>query len=257
MKILSSLHPRFLSRSYLLMDEGSGEAALIDSGAPMDALLPALESGDLRLRYILCTHHHHDHIEHNGDYAERFGAPILAARLEAPLFAPAQRTLLSRELEDGDSLSLGGLVIRCLLIPGHTVGQMAFLASAPGSPPTAQALFTGDTLFRGSVGGTMGPGHTSFEDLRHSIMENLMSLPHETPIYPGHCDPSTLRKEWEENPFIRLWRGLIPSEERSTQAFGRPVTLMLRAPDYDGGSKCQIRFEEDGRLAIAPGSRVE
>ncbi len=255
MRILSSLHPRFLSNSYLLIDEASGEAALIDSGAPMEPLLPPLESGEAKLRYILCTHHHHDHMEHNADYAHRFGAPVLTAKAEAPLFAPAQRALLGPLLEDGDSLPLGRLEIRCLLIPGHTAGQLAFLAQAPNSPPATQALFTGDTLFRGSVGGTMGPGHTSFEDLHHSIMEVLMSLPRETPIHPGHCEPSTLAEEWEHNPFVQLWRGLLPSAEQPAEAFGKPVTLMLRAQDYDGGSKCQIRFP-NGRIAIAPGSRV-
>ncbi len=255
MKILSSIHPGFLSKSYLLIDKASGEAALVDSGAPWEPLLPALESGEASLKAILCTHHHHDHIEHNQAYAERFGAPVFVAAEEMPYMPPAQRALVTRELQNGDTLSLGELRLRCLLIPGHTAGQMAFLAMPPGSPPETHALFTGDTLFRGSVGGTMGPGHTNFEDLRHSIMEVLMALPHPTPIYPGHCDPSTLAHEWENNPFILLWRGLTSSAEQAAEAFGKPVTLMLRAQDYDGGTKCQIRFP-DGHIAIAPGSRM-
>ena len=71
-------------------------------------------------------------------------------------------------------------------------------------------MFTGDTLFRDSVGGVRAPGHTTYTDLRDSIMGTLMELPQETLIYPGHAAQSTVGREWQENPFIRVWRGLDP-----------------------------------------------
>jgi glyoxylase-like metal-dependent hydrolase (beta-lactamase superfamily II) len=121
--------------------------------------------------------------------------------------------------------------------------------------------FTGDTLFKGSVGGVRAPGSTSFEDLKHSIMDVLMELPPETIVYPGHTDSSTVAEEWDNNPFIRLWRGLDePSEERCTVGPGdedrRDATLLLWAPDYDGGNKALVRFDDDGVETITGGSQV-
>ena len=82
-------------------------------------------------------------------------------------------------------------------------------------------VFTGDTLFKGSVGGVRAPGSTSFEDLRHSIMDVLMKLPHETRVHPGHTDPTTIGDEWESNAFVRLWRGLDEEGRREPQGRGR------------------------------------
>jgi glyoxylase-like metal-dependent hydrolase (beta-lactamase superfamily II) len=134
-------------------------------------------------------------------------------------------------------------------VPGHTQGQLAFLVDGTH-------VFTGDTLFRRAVGGTRAPGHATFEDLRRSILDVLVRLPAATVVHPGHTAPTTVGEEWERNPFIRLWRGLDePGADRCT-AFGRPATLLLRATDYDGGTKCQVRFEADGRVDIVPGSQV-
>jgi glyoxylase-like metal-dependent hydrolase (beta-lactamase superfamily II) len=116
-------------------------------------------------------------------------------------------------------------------------------------------LFSGDTLFKGSVGGTRAPGHTTFEDLRHSIMERLMTLDPDVTVHPGHTEPTTIGREWDHNLFIRLWRGLDRSAESACTAFGQPAVLMLRAPDYDGGTKCQIRWES-GLIELVPGSAV-
>ena len=69
-------------------------------------------------------------------------------------------------------------------------------------------VFTGDTLFKNSVGGVRAPGSTSFQDLKHSVMEVLMALPPDTRLHPGHTVPTTVGVEWESNPFVRLWRGL-------------------------------------------------
>jgi len=106
------------------------------------------------------------------------------------------------------------------------------------------------------VGGTRAPGHTTFEELQHSVMEKLMQLPSPTEIYPGHMESSTIAREWEENPFLRSWRGLDAAPPKACLAFGKPAKLLLRAQDYDGGSKCWVRFE-DGQEDLVPGSRVQ
>jgi glyoxylase-like metal-dependent hydrolase (beta-lactamase superfamily II) len=121
---------------------------------------------------------------------------------------------------------------------------------------TGDAVFTGDTLFKGSVGGVRAPGHTSFEDLRSSIMDVLMKLPPETVIHPGHTDPTTVAEEWETNPFIRLWRGLDEEGTEKCTVWGDDATLILWARDYDDGHKAWVRWA-DGRDDIVPGSQVE
>jgi glyoxylase-like metal-dependent hydrolase (beta-lactamase superfamily II) len=143
---------------------------------------------------------------------------------------------------------VGDLRIRVLHVPGHTVGQLAFVIEDVG-------VFTGDTLFRGTVGGTCAPGHATFAELRHSIEVRLLTLPDELTVYPGHMDPTTIGDEREHNPFVRLWSGRLEPAGTPCTALGRPATLALRAPDYDGGTKCQVRWD-DGTEDVVPGSRV-
>jgi len=115
-----------------------------------------------------------------------------------------------------------------------------------------EACFTGDTLFAGSVGGT----REAFDDLRRSVMDVLMGLSHDIRIFPGHTEESTIGWEWEENAFIRVWRGLEPEGDDRCYVSGREATLVLWARDYDGGGKAWVRFG-DGTNAIVGGSRVE
>jgi glyoxylase-like metal-dependent hydrolase (beta-lactamase superfamily II) len=117
-------------------------------------------------------------------------------------------------------------------------------------------VFTGDTLFKGSVGGVRAPGHTTYTDLRDSIMGTLMELPPETIIYPGHTDATSVGREWEHNAFIRVWRGLDPEGTDPCTALGEPATLILLGEDYDGGKKAWVRWP-DGKDDIVPGSKVE
>ena len=118
------------------------------------------------------------------------------------------------------------------------------------------AVFTGDTLFRGSVGGVRAPGHTTYQALKDSIMGTLMELPSHTEIRPGHSGPTTVGREWEDNAFIRIWRGLDKEGSQACVALGEPATLILLGPDYDGGHKAWIRWP-DGADDIVPGSRVQ
>jgi glyoxylase-like metal-dependent hydrolase (beta-lactamase superfamily II) len=240
----TSMHRAYLSNTYLVADRPGGRAVLIDTGGPTAPILRKIEELRLTLSHVLCTHSHADHVEHNDEYRGRFGCPVCGHATERSLFGS-----LDVELADGDEVVTGGLRVRALHCPGHTLGQLSFVIND-------ERVFTGDTLFRGSVGGTRGPGHTSFEDIRRSILEVLMRLPGEMPVHPGHTDPTTIAEEWERNPFIRLWRGLDRVEERRCTAFGEPATLLLQARDYDGGTKCQVRFDEGAQVDIVPGSQV-
>ena len=137
--------------------------------------------------------------------------------------------------------------MRPLHTPGHTAGMLSFLvgerpeqrrregaparaarSAAPGGLAGAGlVVFTGDTLFKDSVGGVRAPGHTTYTDLRDSIMGTLMELPPDTVIYPGHSDETSVAREWDANAFIRVWRGLDPEGSQPCTALGQPATLVL------------------------------
>jgi len=146
MIIEKTMHAGWLSNTYLVADEQGGHAVLIDTGGPMQPIVDAVETLRLTVTHILCTHHHYDHVAHNDDYAAAYGCPVCGHHAESELFG----SRLDVELSDADELVSGGLHIRALHIPGHTVGQLAFMVND-------ERVFTGDTLFRGSVGGTCAP----------------------------------------------------------------------------------------------------
>ncbi|HVN60581.1 MAG TPA: hypothetical protein VMT59_04920, partial [Gaiellaceae bacterium] len=89
-----------------------------------------------------------------------------------------------------------------------------------------------------------------------SVMDVLMTLPPETRVLPGHTDETTIGREWEENPFVRVWRGVEPEGTETVFVGGQAATLIVWSPDYDGKGKALVRFA-DGREAIVGGSRVE
>jgi hydroxyacylglutathione hydrolase len=244
MIIERSMQQDWLSNAYLVGDEENGKAVVIDSGAPSGPLLEAAERHGLDVELLLLTHHHGDHVAENAVWKERHGVEILAHPIEAKLIDQVDRTI-----EPGETVEVGGLTIESLHTPGHTAGMLNFVVNGTD-------VFTGDTLFKGSVGGVRAPGSTSFEDLKHSIMDVLMKLPHETRVHPGHTDPTTIGDEWESNSFVRLWRGLDEEGTESCRVEGEEATLVLWAPDYDGGNKAWVRWA-DGRDDIVPGSRVE
>lgn len=245
MIIEKTMSDGWLSNTWLVADRPGGHAVLIDTGGPMGPIVQTIEDLRLTLSHVLCTHHHIDHVQNNAAYKKTFGCPVCGSTRERELFGT-----LDVELNDGDELKTGDLHIRALHTPGHTLGMLAFLIND-------QRVFTGDTLFRRTIGGTRAAGHTDFDDIRHSIMDILMGLPKDTAVHPGHTDPTTIAEEWEHNPFIRLWRGVDTVREERCTAFGQPATLLLRARDYDGGTKCWVRFDEGNKQDIVPGSQVK
>ena len=234
----------WLSNAYLVADEPGGRGVLIDSGGPAEPLLAAIERHELTVEHLLLTHHHHDHVVGNAVFKERLGAEILAHELEAKELTDVDRTIAP-----GEKLQVGGLRIEPLHTPGHTAGMLSFVVDG--------MVFTGDTLFKGSVGGVKAPGSTGFADLKRSIMDVLLVLPPETQVQPGHTDPTTIGDEWEQNLFVRVWRGLDPESDERCTVWDQGATLVLWAPDYDGGHKAWVRWDESGEDDIVPGSQVE
>ena len=235
----------WLSNTYLVADEPGGHAVMIDAGGPVSPLLDYLRRGQLQLTHVLLTHHHHDHVaELDAVLEAQPGTPVLIHPLERDLVAGATQTMLP-----GKPIESGALRIEPIHTPGHTAGMLSLLID--GSD-----VFTGDTLFKGSVGGVRAPGHTSYSDLKTSIMEKLLRLPAHTRIHPGHTDPTTVADELERNRFVRIWRGVDPEGTEACTAMGEDATLILLGDDYDGGYKAWVRWP-DGSDDIVPGSQVQ
>jgi glyoxylase-like metal-dependent hydrolase (beta-lactamase superfamily II) len=238
-------NPQWLSNAYLLADEAGGTGVLIDGNDDLGPLLERAEDDGIEITHILVTHPHLDHVAGLAEARRRLGDVPMVAHAEA---AAEMDLDVSRTIADGEKLSTGGLGIEAILTPGHAAGHVAFLANGTD-------LFTADVLFKGTVGGTMAPGASGFEDLRDSVMR-LMELPPETVVHPGHREPTTIGEEWEGNAFVRLWRGLDEEGSERCSVEGQEATLVLWAPDYDGGHKAWVRWP-DGSDDIVPGSRVE
>jgi hydroxyacylglutathione hydrolase len=239
-----SMHPEWLSNAYLVADEPGGHGVIVDSGAPPEPLLEAIERLELTVPYLLLTHHHGDHVAENHVYKERLDVEILAHPLEAEHLVDVDRAI-----EPGELVEAGGLRIDGIHTPGHTAGMLNFRVND-------EAILTGDTLFKGSVGGVRAPGSTTFADLKSSVMDVLMKLPPEMRVLPGHTDETTIGREWDENPFVRVWRGVEAEGTDPCRVAGEEATLVVWSPDYDGGGKAWVRFA-DGRDAIVGGSKVE
>ena len=239
------MHPDWLSNTYLVAAGPGGDGFLVDAGGPVRPLLDKAEADEIAITHVLLTHHHHDHV-----------AELAAVTTRHPdaqvLIHPDERELVdgaTGDLNPGDELSIGGLSVQAVHTPGHTRGMLSLVVDGT-------EVFTGDTLFKNSVGGVRAPGHTTYEDLKRSIMDVLLALPPETTIRPGHTDPTTVAEERENNAFVRVWRGLDPEGGEECTAMGEPATLILLGDDYDGGHKAWVRWP-DGADDIVPGSQVQ
>ena len=197
------------------------------------------ERDSIRITHVLCTHGHGDHVVGIEELARRVGAPLVAH--------PATNVAADERVDDGATLSSGGTEIRALYTPGHCRDHVAYLVAGTH-------CLTADVLFRGTVGGTAGP-QGSLDELKHSILDVLLSLDDATVVLPGHREATTIGDERASNPFVRAWLAGEGLGEEECRVSGDPATLLLWAPDYDGGHKALVRFP-DGRETIVGGSRV-
>ena len=193
---------------YVVGCEERLEAVLIDPGfssAEGRIILDQLKSMNLKLKYVINTHGHFDHILGNSLIKEETGAEILIHRKDAEMILDPEKNLsvligarvysppAEHCLEDDETISIGELAFKVMYTPGHTSGSISLLID--------NILFSGDTLFAGSIGRTDLPG-SSYREIIRSIREKLLVLSDDVKLYPGHGPISTIGEERRNNPYI-------------------------------------------------------
>lgn len=199
---------------WVVSDGLGGDVVVIDPGGDIEVLMREL--GGARVAAVVLTHGHFDHLGAAAQVVERTGAPLLVHEADADRITHASPHGTGgelfgfddvapdpdRTLTDGEVLVAGALKLTCLHTPGHTQGSMVLLATdtVPGATPGPDHLFSGDTLFAGSVGRTDFPGGDG-RALARSIAEKLAPLAPETVVHPGHGPDTTIGREARLNPF--------------------------------------------------------
>ena len=193
--------------AYLVRRDGSDRALMIDPGDEAPKLLGAVEQLGLTLDGILVTHTHFDHVGAVAPVAKATGAEVWVPQIEKPVladimsyvpwpgFGPFESWEAEHTVSGGEKLDLAGFDVDVLFTPGHSPGHVTY------SIPDEQAVFSGDVLFRGSVGRTDLPGG-DWPTLLESIRSLVDSLPEETAVYPGHMGITSLGAERATNPFL-------------------------------------------------------
>ena len=191
---------------YAVTDEETNEMFVIDPGDRSDIALDVIKSTGAKLRYIILTHAHADHIGALDDVKKYYDVPVVIHEDEAqalqngslnlcPLLGfDIPKTRADICVRHGDTLTFGNGEIKFIHTPGHTKGSMCILAN--------NYVFSGDTLFHLSIGRTDFPGG-SYEEIIHSIQTQLYTLNSDTVIYPGHGESTTAGYERENNPFVK------------------------------------------------------
>jgi glyoxylase-like metal-dependent hydrolase (beta-lactamase superfamily II) len=172
----------FGTNAYVLVCRATGDSVLVDTPAEANRIMERLKGTGPR--YILITHNHMDHLGAFSELKAKLGVPVGAHPLEAGRLPSPPEILLN----DGDTVSFGNIGLKVLHTPGHTPGSLCFL--------TGQYLISGDTIFPGGPGKTRTPA--DLRQIIESITEKILVLPDDTQVYPGHGDPTVLKKEKDE-----------------------------------------------------------
>ncbi len=208
LKIHTLVNGPIQENAYVLHLEGQVEAVVVDPGDEAGRLAEAIKALGLKPVLLLATHGHFDHVGAVDGLAKVFGAPFamhaadkfLLERLEdtAAFYGqqPTKEPQVGQALKGGETLKVAGLELKVIATPGHTPGGLCFFHAESGS------LFSGDTLFEGSVGRSDTEGG-SHEVLIQSIHRQLLTLPDATRVYPGHGDATTIGDERKQNPHLQ------------------------------------------------------
>ncbi len=195
----------FMSNCFILGCEKTKEAAVIDPGAEADRILLSLAESKLKVKYIINTHGHVDHVGGNKRMKDATTADILIHPLDAPMLGHASSFAASfglsaensppadQTIEEGDFISFGNITLKVIHTPGHTQGGISLY--------TDGNVFVGDTLFAGSIGRTDFPGGDHHALISH-IQNKLFVLGDNVKVFPGHMGNTTIGQEKLFNPFV-------------------------------------------------------
>ncbi|MFH2092064.1 MAG: MBL fold metallo-hydrolase [Pseudomonadota bacterium] len=195
-----------MANCYILGCESTKQAVVIDPGDDADRILMELAKSELKVKYLINTHGHFDHVGANKRMKEATCALIAIHPGDEPMLAELSRAAmmfgLSAEnsppadvlLNHDDEISFGDITLKVIHTPGHSRGGICLYAKG--------CLFAGDTLFAGSIGRTDLPGG-DYDTLIESIKQRVLILPDRTVVYTGHGSETTIGKEKQNNPFIR------------------------------------------------------
>lgn len=190
---------------YLVYDERTKEAAVIDPGAEGKRILREIDKHDLKVKYIINTHGHADHIGANLEVKNSTGASLMVHEDDAAMLTDAHKNFSALMgiginkpapdvlLHEGDVIEVGTIKLNVAHTPGHTKGGICLI--------NEEVCFSGDTLFTGSIGRTDFPGG-SYSEIIESIRTKLMPLDDKLIVYPGHGPATTIGQERRSNPFL-------------------------------------------------------
>lgn len=192
---------------YLVINEDINECILIDPADCPDKIQQMIEKNNAKLKAVLLTHGHYDHITAADDIRNIYGVKIYVSCDEEELLFDTHMNLSAHSRRpvtlkadvyhrDMDILELAGMTIEVIHTPGHTIGGSCYYIKEAGM------LFSGDTLFAESVGRTDFPTG-SMSQIVHSIKDKLMVLPDDTKVFPGHGESSSIGYERKYNPFLQ------------------------------------------------------
>ena len=199
-RVIRYIAGAYQTNVYLVYDEETKDAFIVDPGYEFSKIYEDIEELDLKPLYIILTHGHGDHTGGIDKLKKTFdGLKLVASKDERKLLFHRSMSMgkggirADMEVSDGDVLDVGNIHLQFITTPGHTPGGMCILMEG--------VLFSGDTLFRGSVGRTDFPGG-DMDTLLSSLRDKLMLLPDETEVYPGHMGETTIGIERRHNPFV-------------------------------------------------------
>lgn len=196
------------ANNYLLIDEESKEAVLIDCSDARQEVVDEIRNSGAKLKYILLTHGHFDHILGVDRFKEIFDVNAYVGKDDVSQVESTPMMIqmftgikgqgvsqINHFVNDGDEFFIGNTKIKAISTPGHTEGGMSYLVD--------DKLFSGDTLFNRSVGRTDFPGG-DFDKIKHSVVDVLFKLPDETIVYPGHGPKTTIGFEKKYNEILNI-----------------------------------------------------
>lgn len=195
-----------MANCYILGCEDTKEAVVIDPGDEADRILLSLAESGLKVKYLLNTHGHFDHVGANKKMKEATNAVLMIHPDDEPMLSELSSAASSfglsaenspkadKYLNDQDEISFGNITLKVIHTPGHSMGGICLY--------TDGALFVGDTLFAGSIGRTDLPGG-NYNTLISSIKKRLLAFDGNTIVYPGHGPETTIEKEKRTNPFLQ------------------------------------------------------